>query len=159
MTYKSKRTITSIAAGILFLAAYLVYALGKNSPAPENLKSWALTMLIFIGISVAVSVVIQILFHIAFSIGIAVKEGNAREVERIVESSMVEDEMDKLINLKSVHIGYICAGIGFVAALAALAFGASAVFALHILFGSFAGGSFVEGGVSVYLYERGVRNG
>jgi hypothetical protein len=153
-----------MAAGLLFLAAYTVYALGKNSPgpeSPESLKSWALAILIFIGISVAASILIQILFHVAFSIDIAVKEGKCddKKVERIVESSMVEDEMDKLINLKSVHIGYICAGIGFVAALAALAFGASAVFALHILFGSFAGGSFVEGGVSVYLYERGVRNG
>jgi hypothetical protein len=153
-----------MAAGLLLFAAYTVYALGKNSPGPEgpeSLQSWALVMLVFIGIAVAASIVIQILFHIAFSIGIAVKERESddKKVERIIESSMVEDEMDKLINLKSGHIGYICAGIGFAAALAALAFGASAVFALHILFGSFAGGSLVEGGVNIYLYERGVSNG
>jgi hypothetical protein len=133
-----------MAAGLLFSAAYTVYALGKNAPGPEtpeSLRAWALGMLVFIGIGVAAAIVIQILFHIVFSIGI------------------VEDEMDKLINLKAGHTGYICAGIGFVAALAALAFGASGVFALHILFGSFAGGSLAEGGVSIYLYEMGVRNG
>jgi hypothetical protein len=164
MSYKSKRTITSMAAGLLLFAAYTVYGLGKNLPgpeSPESLKSWALGMLIFIGIGVAASIVIQILFHLVFSIGIAVKEGegNDKKVERIIESSMVEDEMDKLINLKSGHIGYICAGIGLAVALAALAFGASAVLALHILLGSFAGGSLMEGGMSIYLYERGVSNG
>jgi uncharacterized membrane protein len=161
MTYKSKRTITSIAAGILFLAAYLVYALGKNSPAPENLKSWALVMLVFIAIGVVTQLIIQILFHIAFSIAIAVKEQESddKEVERLITSAMVEDEMDKLISLKSAHVGYICAGIGFIAFLVTLAFGAPAVFPLHILFGSFFAGTIADGCVGVYCYETGVRNG
>jgi hypothetical protein len=151
--------------GILLLTLYIVYVVGKNSSGlegTESLQSAAITMLIFIGIGVAVSVVIQILFHIAFSIGIAVTERKSddKTVERIIESTVMEDEMDKLIGLKSAHIGYICAGIGFIAALAALALGAAAVFALHVLFGSFAAGSIIEGTVSVYLYEKGVsRNG
>jgi hypothetical protein len=153
-----------MATGLLLFAAYAVYALGKNSPGPESpekLKFWAIAMLIFIGIGIAASMVVQILFHIAFSIGIAVKERESddKTVERIITSSMVEDEMDKLIGLKSAHIGYICAGIGFIAALAVLAFGLSAVFALHILFGSFAAGSIIEGGMSVYFYERGLQGG
>jgi hypothetical protein len=149
-----------MATGILSIAGYVAYALGNNSQRTEtDLKAWAVLMLIFIGIAVAAQIVVQIIFHLALAVGIAAKEGDEKRTERILESAMVEDEMDKLISLKSAHIGYICAGIGFVAALAAAAFGASGVSVLHILLGSFAAGSVIEGCVSVYLYERGVRNG
>ena len=161
MSYKSKRNLISMVAGVLLIIGYIIYVLRKDSPAPDDLKTWAVTMLIFIGTSVAVMVVIQILFHIGLAIGIAVKEkeNDDKRVERIMESSMYEDERDKLINLKSSHIGNVCAGIGFVAGLIALALGISAVVALHIIAGAFAVGSIIEGGVSIYLDERGVRNG
>ena len=161
MSYSSKRTIASIAAGAVAIAAYIIYALSERSPAPEDLKAWAITMLVFIGIGVALVIVIQILFHIATAIGIAAKEPGCddKEIERNISSLMVEDERDKLINLKSSHAGYILAGIGFIAALAGLAAGISSVFALHILFGSFAAGSLVEGLISVHFYEKGVHSG
>ncbi|MDR1598687.1 MAG: hypothetical protein LBS11_02260 [Oscillospiraceae bacterium] len=161
MSYNSKKTIASLVAGAALVIAYTVYALGKRSPAPNNLESWAAAMLVFIGISVAAVVVIQILFHIAFAIGIAVKEQDRedKKVERIISSAMVEDEREKLISLKSARVGYICAGIGLIAALAALALGGSAVAAFHILFGAYAVGSIAEGIVGVYFYEKGVRNG
>jgi low affinity Fe/Cu permease len=161
MSYNSKRTIVSMVAGGVLSAAYIVYALGSHAPAPEDLKAWAAAMLIFIGIGVAAVIVIQILFHIAFAIGIAVKERERddEKIERIISSSMTEDERERLIGLKSDRIGYACAGIGFVAALAALAFGMSTLTALHILFGASAAGSLTEGGISIYLYEKGVRNG
>jgi type IV secretory pathway VirB2 component (pilin) len=50
-------------------------------------------------------------------------------------------------------------GIGFIAALASLALNASMIAALHIVFGAFSIGAFVEGAASVYFYERGIRNG
>lgn len=165
MSYKSKRTITSMVVGILIFVFYISYAFGKNSPGSEDLRAWAIAILIFIGIGVICLIVVHILFYIVVSIGIAVKEqGNddkivEERVQRIVSSSMVEDEMDRLINLKSGNIGYICIGVGFIAALIALAIGVSAVFAFHILFFSFGFGSIIEGSVSVYLYERGVHNG
>jgi hypothetical protein len=161
MSYNSKKTIASLIAGVMLVAAYAVYALGEHSPAPDNLKSWAIAMLAFIGIGVAVVIVVQIVFHIALAIGIAAKEQGRddKEVERIISSSMVEDEREKLINLKSAHVGNVCAGIGFIAALAALALGMSAVVALHVLLGAFAVGSVIEGFVGVYFYEKGVRNG
>jgi fatty acid desaturase len=161
MSYNSKRTITSLIAGLILTAAYAVYALGGSSPAPGDLKLWAIAMLVFIGIAVVAMIVVHILFHIAVAIGIAVKERqhDDKTVERIIAAEMSEDERDKIINLKAYRIGYICAGVGFVAALVALAFGLSAVFALHILFGASAVGSFAEGIASVYFYEKGVRNG
>ena len=159
MTFKSKRTLVSMAAGTALTAAYVIYALGGRAPAPEDLRAWALTMLVFIGIAVAASVVIQILFHIAYSVGVAVRDRalSDKEVERIVEAETAEDEMDALVGLKSSRIGYACSGIGFAAALVWLAFfGASAVTALHIMLGAVCAGSFAEGVISIKLYERGV---
>jgi len=157
MSIKSKRTLTSIITGAIFLVAYAVYALGRDFSSTD-LKSWAILLLIFIGISIAAMVLIQILFHLIFAVGTAVKEHEKgdREVERIIEASVVEDEMDALINLKSGHVGSICTGLGFVAALAALALSVPAAIALHIMFGASALGSLIEGGVSIYFYERGV---
>jgi len=161
MSYSSKRNIVSMILGILLIAAYIVYALGGTSPAPEDLKSWAVAMLVFIGISVVIIIVIQILFHITFAIGIAIKEqeSDEKKIGRIISSLMLEDEREKLIGLKSSHVGYVCAGLGFIVALVALVLDISILFALHVLFGSFAIGLLIEGGVSVYLYERGFRNG
>jgi hypothetical protein len=158
MSYQSRRTVVSLIAGAMLIAAYVIYALGSHAPAPDDLRSWATAMLVFIGIGVGALIVIQILFHIAFAIGTAIKEreNNDAKIERIIASSMVEDEREKLIDLKSGHIGYVCAGLGLVAALAALALGMSALFALHILFGSFAVASLAEGCANVYLHERGV---
>lgn len=161
MSYNSKRTITSMAGGVILLAAYIIYAFGVKAPASESLAAWAKTMLIFIGIGVVGSIVIQILFRIVYAIGVAVKEREHcdKDVERMVSSSMVEDERDKLVGLKAARIGYFFAGIGFLAALAALAFGASGILALHMLFVTFFIGSLMEGAMSVYYYERGVHNG
>ena len=161
MSYNSKRTIVSMVAGLLLIIAYIIYALSERAPAADDLKSWAITMLVFIGISVATVVIVQILFHIATAIGIAVKEKERdREIiDRRFSAITTEDERDKLISLKSSHISFIVVGIGFVAALACLAFGASAVLALHVIFGSCAVGSTAEGIASVYFNEKGVSNG
>jgi hypothetical protein len=161
MSYHSKRTIANIVAGILLIAAYVIYALGSHASSPDNLKSWAIMMLVFIGIGVGIAIVIQIIFHIALAVGIAVKEQGCddKKVNRILSASMVEDEREKLISLKAARVGYICAGTGSVTALLALAFGVSIVAALHIMLGAFASGSIVEGVVSVYFHEKGVRNG
>lgn len=160
MSYNGRKTIVSIVAGAVLVVAYIIYALGEHSPTPDDLKSWALVMLTFIGISVVAVIVIQVAFHIAAAIWLAVKtqETYDKDIERNLSSMMVEDERDKLINLKSAHIGYILTGIGFVAALAGLAIGVSGVIALHVLFGTFAIGCIVEGLAMLYFYEKGVRN-
>ena len=161
MSYTSKRTLLSMSVGILLLAIYAAYALGEAAPAPEDLKSWAMAMLVYIGACIAAGIVIQILFHIALAVGISIKEKEPsdKKVERIIKASMFEDERDKLISLKSSHIGYAFAGFGFVMGLIALTIGISYVIVLHVMAGAFAVGSIIEGCVSVYLNERGVHNG
>ena len=73
MSYQEKKTIVSLVTGVLILAAYCIYAFNKMT-ALDNLKFWASTMLIFIGIGVVALIVILIVFQILLSITMAVKE-------------------------------------------------------------------------------------
>ncbi len=164
MSYQTKKTITSMISGVLILAAYCIYAFGKynsGSVAQGDLKFWAQTMLVFIGIGIGVTIVLQIIFHIALSIGIAIKDRDCddKEISRKVEATVIEDEMDKLIELKSLRVGFIVAGVGFVWALIVMAMGYSIVLAINIMFLSFQIGSLMEGISSLYFYGKGVRNG
>ena len=163
MSYQEKRTIVSIASGAVLLAAYSIYAFGKAGMANlENLAFWAKTMLIFIGIGIVALIIIQIVFHILLSISMAVKQKlknescDDKEIEKSIEREMVEDEMDKLIELKSSKIGNVAAGVGFFGGLVALALGASAVVMLNILFFSCGVGGMLEGLMQIRYYRKGV---
>ena len=168
MSYQEKRTVTSIITGAMILAAYCIYAFGKlraGNVTQGDLKFWAGTMLVFIGIGIAVTIVIQIIFHILLSIAIAVKEkvknGNCddAEIEKTIKSEIVEDEMDKLIELKSTRIGYYFAGAGFVAAIASLVLNYSPMVMLNILFISFSTSAIIEGFAQLYFYRKGIHHG
>ncbi len=165
MSYQEKRTIATIFSGVIILAAYCIYAFGKvhaGAASLDDLKFWATTMLVYLGIGIAVTIVIQILFHILLSISIAVKEkihdqqSSDKEIDKKIEVEMVEDERDKLIELKSMRFGFAVAGIGFVGALISLILNYSPAVMLNILFLSFGIGSLFEGVGQLYYYRRGV---
>ena len=163
MSYSEKRTIASILGGILVLAAYCIYAFGKYQagllPA-DDLRAWAITMLIFIGAGIVAMIIIQIVFHVLLSIGIAIRDRNTNEaeIENSIKYEMVEDERDRLIELKSSKVGFAFAGFGFVLALLALVLHYSPMVMLNILFIAFAAGSMVEGITSIFYYRNGIRN-
>jgi hypothetical protein len=164
MSYQEKRTITGIVSGVAVLAAYCLYAFGKAGPAataPEDLKAWAVAMLIFIGAGIAAMIVIQIVFHILLSISIAVKKAakGEKEIERAINADIVEDERDRLIGLKSSKISLGFGGAGFIAGLLFLAFGFSPVLMLNVMFLAFCAGSIAEGVAQLVLYRKGVKNG
>lgn len=164
MSYQEKRTAASIFSGILILAAYCIYAFSPSRMAAlptGDLKPWASTMLIFIAIGIGVTIVIQIVFHILLSISLAVRtkiedqQSDDKEIQRVIDREMVEDERDRQIELKSTRIGFTAAGFGFVAALFALVFDYSPVVMLNILYLSFSVGSLLEGVGQIYYYRKG----
>lgn len=164
MSYQEKRTIVNLIIGVIMLAAYCIYALTQYQSGaidPSDLKFWAITMLVFIGIGIVSTIVIQIIFHIMMAIAVAVKERGCdeKEIENTIEASVVEDEMDKLIELKSSRITIIFAGLGFVAGLISLALDAMPMLMLNIIFLSSGVGSLLEGVLSLRYYRRGVHNG
>jgi hypothetical protein len=154
MSYQEKKTIANLVAGILVLIAYCVHAISKyqaGTVGPDDLKSWAGIMLIFTGIGIAVAIVMNIVFHIILAV-----MGEIRKEKTIDER---EDEMDKLISLKSLRIGYAVGGAGFIASLLSLVLNCPAAVMINILFLSFGMASLVEGFLRLYFYRKGVRNG
>jgi hypothetical protein len=166
MSYQEKRSITSILTGLLVLAAYCFYAFGKyntGAVAPDDLKFWASTMLIFIAIGVGVSIIIQIVFHILLSISFAIERSieneqqcDEKEIEKMIKWEMVEDERDKLIELKTMKIGFIIAGAGFVGALVSLVLNYPPLVMLNIIYICFSIGGLCEGVGQIYYYRKGV---
>jgi hypothetical protein len=168
MSYQERRTIVTLLSGALVIAAYCIYAFGRYQSGAvdaSDLKFWAGAMLIFVGIGIAAIIVIQIVFHILMAIGIAAtkkirdEQCDDKEIEKTIGAEMVEDEMDKLIEMKAMKIGFGIAGVGFIAALLSLVLGYSAAVMLNILFLSFSGGSVLEGVAQLYFYRRGVTHG
>jgi hypothetical protein len=167
MSYQEKRTITSIVTGALVLAAYGIYAFSRyrsGELAAGDWKSWAGIMLIFIGIGIAVSIVTQIVFHILLSVSVAISKKIQDEttpdklIEKSIQAEMVEDEMDKLIELKSTRLSLFFAGFGFIAGLGSLALNYPPALMLNILFISFSGSALLEGVAQLYYYNKGVRH-
>lgn len=154
-------------SGALFLAAYCIYAFGFQAGrlAADDFRFWAGTMLIFIGIGIAAMIIIQIIFHIILAVSVAVKEtvvngkSDNKEIDRSIKVSMTEDEMDKLIHLKSLRLGFIFAGVGFIAALISLVCGSPVAVMLNIIFLSCFTGTLAEGFLSLHYYKKGVSNG
>ena len=167
MSYQEKKTLSNIASGVLVLVAYCLYAFNPTrlaSIAQGDLKHWAATMLVFIAIGIGVTIIIQIVFHILFSISLAVQEKihnndyDDKAIEKNLQLEMVEDERDKLIELKSNRVGFIVAGFGFVAALGSLVLNYSPIVMLNILYITFNFGSLCEGFAQLFYYRRGVKN-
>ena len=161
MSYQEKRTVISMVMGVLILAVYCIYTftrVGTGAVDFNNLKFFALTMMIFIGIGIVAMIILQILFHIALSVSIAVKEDckDDKKIEKAIEATVIEDEMDKLIELKSGKIGFALTGAGFIAGLITLLFSCPPAVMLNILFLSFGAGSLAGGAMSIYYYRKGV---
>ncbi|WP_373233482.1 hypothetical protein [Cohnella sp.] len=168
MSYQEQRAIVSMITGLFIIGAYSIYAYGKvqsGAIAADDMKFWAGAMLMFIGIGIAAAIVIQIIFHILLSVAVAVQEKTRngqcddKEMQKTIESDMVTDERDKLIELKSARIGFIVVGIGFIAALASQVFNHSSAVMLNIMFGSFFAGSLIGSLAQFYFYRKGVSNG
>ncbi len=165
MSYQVAKTVANILSGTAVLVVYLLYVSSSYQAgllANDELKPWAQIMLIFIGIGIAMAIVVQIIFHILFSIGLAVNQSikngdcNDQDIEKNIKMEMVEDEMGKLIELKSMRISYITVGVGFVASLVLLFFDYPAFIALNVLFVSFYTGGILDSFTQLYYYKRGV---
>lgn len=161
MSYQQKRTVTNIVTMVVVLAAYCLYTFPRYT-VDDPLRSWAIVMLIFIGITIAAAIIIQILFHIFFSVGVSIKEAirnhdvEGSRIDDAIQQEFVEDERDKLIALKSGRAGLVTSSFGLVAGLLALVFNASPVVMLNLFFCAFFIGSIAEGIANLVLYRKGV---
>ena len=163
MTYQTKKTMVSLLASIAILISYCISVyndISKGLTLENDATFWAKKMLIFIAIGIAINIISFIVFHILLSVNLSVKDSmkDSKEINRKLELEMVEDEMDKLIELKSLRVGYIIASTGFILGLILLAFNTSISIVLNMLFLSFFIGAIAEGLTNLFFYFRGVRN-
>lgn len=171
MTYHEKRTLMTSFIGLLVTISYIIFAIiSYNSGTTDSLSIsfWALWILIFIGIGIIAVIVATILFHIGYSIGLAVhfKKTNPSlsdkdieiKVNQTIKIDTAEDEMGKLIGLKSMRIGFAFAGLGFVISLIAILVYNSPIIMINIIFLFFSIGSALEGLVQLYYYKRGIHH-
>ena len=147
---------------VIVLASYCAQAIERyqsGALSDHSLRDWAGLMLTYVGIGIVVAIVIQIAFAIIYAIAIAVKAKSAnaetedKEIERKISQEFVEDERDKLIELKSTQVEFTIAGIGFVAGLGFMYFQGSAALMLNIMFISFQVSGIVEAVVQFHLHR------
>jgi len=170
MSYQQKRTLVTLFSGVILFISYCVFLLQHYQSAEyaTDVKAWAIAMLTFIGIAIVVMIIIQIIFHILLSASIAVKEqfknmdlngkitGKVDEkvIDKKIKLEMIEDERDKLIELKSLRVGYYVSGVGIIASIVALVLGYSPVVMLNMLFMSCMLSSILEGTVQYLYYSK-----
>ena len=138
----------------------------RQGPVEVGLKATAITMLVFIGISIAAAIVIQIAFHILYSVELAVREKMHNQacddeeigesVKRTIGAEMVDDEMNKQVELKASRAMAAVSGAGFLAGLAALALGYAPTAMLNIQFAACYLGWIAEGCAQIYYYRKGI---
>lgn len=149
MTYQVKKAIVSIFSSIPILIFYGMYAYSKHQSGTidmaTDLAFWAKLMLITIGIGIVLTIVIHIAFHII----------NAIITER-EDDPMIEDEMDKLVELKSDRFSFILVGMGFIAALVTLVLKMPPAVMLNVLFFSCYVGSIIGEIAKIFFYQRGI---
>ena len=153
MTYRENSVTVSLVSYLLILGYYLVNWLNMYQAEGLNsdviFKLWAIVIVA----GIVLNIVGNILTSIVLSIVHAIKTNSDKEVR------FVEDERDKLIDLKGVKVSYIVFSIGVFLAMLSFVFDQPplVMFSLIIFFSLTA--EIVGDIAQLYLYRSGVRYG
>ena len=161
MSLPSQRALVSMVTGAVLVAAYTVYAATAGLIRSADLQKVGVAMLVFIAASIVAMILVMIAFHIAAAIRTTIDTGDRdrSQLDRMLSSWMVEDEMEKLITLKAGRATLIGAGLGFLAMLILLACNVTPALALHVLLWAIMGANIVEGALVIRFHERGIAHG
>jgi hypothetical protein len=148
MDLKEKRILVSLIASVLIFAIYSLYIYGKhvagNVEIINDFHFWGKSFLILIPIAIVTQIVIQIVFAIITKITTG------------EDCDPIEDERDKLIELKAIKISHYLFITGFALAMGSLTLRMQpwVMFVVLISSGFFA--SIVSEIARLYFYRRGV---
>jgi hypothetical protein len=149
MSYKEKSISISLVSYIMILGYYLIQVFqmirGGGLVASRLFALWAVVIVATILVNILGNILASIVLAIAHAI-----RTRSEQVERYVE-----DERDRLIDLKGTKIAYITFSIGIFIAMLAFILGQSALvmFALIVFFSSLAE---IVGSISqIIQYRRG----
>ena len=150
MSYKENSIVVSLAAHLMIIAYYLgkVFAMVQDGGLVDTqlFRLWAVVIITTILVTIAGNILINIVVSIVYAIRTGGKE----------YEQFIEDERDKLIELKGTKVSYITFSVGVLVAMLSFAFGQEALvmFSLIIFFSISAE---IAGNLAqLYLYRRGV---
>jgi len=153
MSNRENTIIVSLVSSLLILIYYLISWLGMYQDvgldAAYIFRLWAIVIIA----TILLNIFGNILASIAVNIAHAIRTNSSAEVR------MVEDERDKLIELKGVKASYIASSFGVFLAMLTFALGQPPLimFSLIIFFSLL--GQIIGDVSQLYLYRRGVRYG
>jgi hypothetical protein len=153
MSYRETNISVSLASSLLVLGYYLVSWLQMYQTEGLNSTKVFRLWLIVIVATIVLNILGNILTNIVLSIAHAIKTQSKEEPH------FIEDERDKLVDLKGVKAAYITFSIGVFLAMLTFVFGRPplVMFSLIIFFSITA--EIVGDIFQLYLYRRGVRYG
>ncbi len=148
MDIKEKRILISLIGSVLILGFYAWYVYSRfiagNPDILNDYSFWGKSFLILIPVAIVTQIVIQIIFAIYI---------HATSKEEI---DPIEDERDKLIELKAIKISHYIFIVGFMLAMGSLALGSQPWIMFVVLIFSGFIASVVNEMIRLYLYRRGV---
>ncbi len=151
MDIKEKRILVSLVGSVLVMSFYAWYVYSKyvagNPEILNDFAFWGRSFLVLIPIAIVIQIVIQIIF--AISVYIA-SRGAETEIDPI------EDERDKLIELKAIKISHYLFIFGFTSAMGSLALGMQPWVMFVVLISSGFVASVVNEVFRLYYYRKGV---
>jgi len=153
MSNRENTIIVSLVSTLIVLSFYLVRWLGMYQEvgldSAQIFRLWAIVIVA----TILLNIFGNILANIAVNIAHAIRTNSSAEVR------MVEDERDKLIELKGIKVTYIAFSVGVLLAMLTFVFGQPPLimFSLIIFFSLL--GEIIGDLSQLFLYRRGVRYG
>ena len=148
MDIKEKRILISLISSVLIMVFYVLYVYNRqiagNPDILNDFRFWGKSFLILIPVAIVAQIIIQIGFAIFIS-------ATSRE-----EVDPIEDERDKLIELKAIKISHYLFIIGFMSAMGSLTLGMKPWVMFVVLISSGFIASVVNEIARLYFYRKGV---
>lgn len=148
MDLKEKRIPVSLIASVLIFIIYTLYVYNKHVAGnPETLNDfhfWGKSFLVLIPIAIVTQIIIQIVFAIATKITTG------------ENPDPIDDERDKLIELKAIKISHYIFITGFALAMGSLNLRMQPWVMFVVLISSGFVASIVNEIVRLYFYRKGV---
>jgi len=148
MDLKERRILVSLISSVLILCIYCLYVyyrhIAGNPEVLNDLKFLGKSFLIMIPVAIVAQIIIQIVF------AIITKISSNEDIDPI------DDERDKLIELKAIKISHYIFILGFMLAMGSLALGMQPWVMIFVLIGSGFVASVVNEVLRLYYYRKGV---
>ncbi|MBE0661370.1 MAG: hypothetical protein IH597_02795 [Bacteroidales bacterium] len=148
MDVKEKRILISLVSSVLIMVFYAWYVYSRyiagNPDILNDFSFWGKSFLILIPVAIGTQIIIQIVF------AIYIHTTSKDEIDPI------EDERDKLIELKAIKISHYIFIVGFMLAMGSLSLGWQPWMMFVVLISSGFIASVVNEIARLYFYRKGV---